>query len=645
MTSPTARRPARRRGRIALVLGAAVAVVLGGVSTALAADTAPPAPTVLQVDATTEATSVVVRTGSPAQDVQVRVNGRAAQISAIEPQSTGSVKASSALVLDSSAAGGSELDAMKASAKAFIEGIMPGEEISLVTSGGGARVALGFTSDKSDLLQALAAVSPSGQSSLWASIVQASDLFTGRSNRIGNVVVFTATGDTLPNSTPVAARGAALSQQVAVHFRIIQREDFAKDQLGSMASIARTTGGSMQTSPTIEAFGATKPVGERVRNLTRVAFQSAETAKGGNLAVTVDGGTSIVGFLPGTVTKASALAPIEHRSDPLPLIGGSLGLWLGVALGAAAIGMAVWATVSLLDKGDDALQSVLSPYAASTDTGPKGSNALARNALFQRAVHLTGNVAERQGFLTKAESLLERAALPLRAAEALTFYVGIVIGGVVLAVALTGGNLLGTIVIAAIAAVAPYSVVSAKANKRRKKFVAQLPDTMQLLAGTLKAGYSFMQGVEAVSQEVEEPMGGELRRVVSEAQLGRPVEEALDGSAERMGSEDFAWAVMAVRIQREVGGNLAELLLTVADTMVARQRLRGEVSALTAEGRMSAIVLGALPVLLGVAMWVINPEYMGVLFSATAGKVMLVTAIVAALAGFYWMKRIIDIRI
>src|SRR3546814_20238509 len=97
-----------------------------------------------------------------------------------------------------------------------------------------------------------------------------------------------------------------------------------------------------------------------------------------------------------------------------------------------------------------------------------------------------------------------------------------------------------------------------------------------------------MQGVEAVAAEVSEPGGRELRRVVTEARLGRPLEESLGGVADRMGSADFAWAVMANRIQREVGGNLSELLVTVADTMTERERLRRDVAALTAEGKTSA---------------------------------------------------------
>ena len=189
------------------------------------------------------------------------------------------------------------------------------------------------------------------------------------------------------------------------------------------------------------------------------------------------------------------------------------------------------------------------------------------------------------------------------------------------------------------------SIVNFLANRRKKAFLSQLPDTLQLLSSTLKAGYSFMQGVEAVSHEVEDPMGSELRRIVTEAQLGRPLEEAMDASAQRMDSDDFAWAVMAVKIQREVGGNLSELLMTVADTMTARERLRRDVAALTAEGKMSAIVLGVLPILLGMAMWAMNKEYINTLFTDSLGKVLLGASVTAALAGFAWMKKIIDIEI
>ena len=146
----------------------------------------------------------------------------------------------------------------------------------------------------------------------------------------------------------------------------------------------------------------------------------------------------------------------------------------------------------------------------------------------------------------------------------------------------------------------------------------------------------FMLGVMRVK---------ELSIVLTEARLGRPLEEALQDAAERMGSPDFDWVVMAIGIQREVGGNLAELLSTVAETMIARERLRREVRALTAEGRISALILGLLPVGLGLIMYSINPEYVKVLFHDSLGQGLLIGATVLAIIGFYWMKKTIDIEI
>jgi tight adherence protein B len=140
-------------------------------------------------------------------------------------------------------------------------------------------------------------------------------------------------------------------------------------------------------------------------------------------------------------------------------------------------------------------------------------------------------------------------------------------------------------------------------------------------------------------------MGKELQRTLSEARLGRPIEDALQDLADRMGSPDYEWAVMAIRIQREVGGNLAELLQTVAETMIERERLRRDVNSLTAEGKISAIVLGILPIGLGLFLFFVNPDYMRVLFHRTAGRYLLGGSIVLAVVGYYWMMQMIKIDI
>jgi tight adherence protein B len=214
----------------------------------------------------------------------------------------------------------------------------------------------------------------------------------------------------------------------------------------------------------------------------------------------------------------------------------------------------------------------------------------------------------------------------------------------ILSLVLTRSALIFVIVLA-IAVLLPPAALNYLATKRRRQFEARLPDMLQLLAGTLRSGYSLMQGIEAVSQEVDEPMGRELRRVVTEARLGRPLEESLEAVAERMDSKDFAWAVMAIRIQREVGGNLSELLMTVKETMTQRDQLRREVKTLTAEGRISAYVLVGLPIALGIVMSVMNPDYMNALFDDTVGRLMLGGGALAMVGGYFWMQSIVKIEI
>jgi tight adherence protein B len=259
-------------------------------------------------------------------------------------------------------------------------------------------------------------------------------------------------------------------------------------------------------------------------------------------------------------------------------------------------------------------------------------------------VELTESFAEDRGFLAREEDLLEQARLPLRAGEAMGIFALGSIAWFVVGFMFTG-SFVRAIIVAAVAGMAMISGVQFKARRRVKAFEGQLPDMLQLLAGTLRAGYSLPQGLEAVSHEIADPMGYELTRAMTEARLGREIEEALGGIADRLSSPDFAWAVMAISIQREVGGNLNELLMTVSDTMVARERLAGEVRALTAEGKLSAAVLGGLPPGLGFVMWIMNPAYIESLFTSGLGQIFLVAGVISAGIGLAWMKKVITINV
>jgi len=204
---------------------------------------------------------------------------------------------------------------------------------------------------------------------------------------------------------------------------------------------------------------------------------------------------------------------------------------------------------------------------------------------------------------------------------------------------------LAGIIAAVVIATGPVAYLNYRYRQRMSAFEHQLPDTLTLLASSLRAGFSLMQGLEAVAQEITDPMRKELQRVFTEVRLGRTIEDALGDAAERMDSNDLRWTVMAIQIQREVGGNLAVLLDTVADTMVKRERVRRELKALTAEARLSAIVLSLITPLLAFAIWAIQPTYLQPLTHDFFGIMGLIVAGGLCIAGWFWLRKIVDIEV
>jgi tight adherence protein B len=182
-------------------------------------------------------------------------------------------------------------------------------------------------------------------------------------------------------------------------------------------------------------------------------------------------------------------------------------------------------------------------------------------------------------------------------------------------------------------------------SKRQSKLVDQLADTLSILASSLRAGYSFLQAIDTVAKEIGEPSASEFQRVVAEIRLGRPIDDALTAMAERVGSPDLRWAVIAVNIQRTVGGNLAEVLDIVANTVRERAYIRRQVKTLSAEGRISVAILAAIPFLMLLYLSIVNPTYLSPLFTTIAGKVMLVIGGSLIAAGIWLMTKIVKIDV
>lgn len=208
------------------------------------------------------------------------------------------------------------------------------------------------------------------------------------------------------------------------------------------------------------------------------------------------------------------------------------------------------------------------------------------------------------------------------------------------------GNALAGIPIGVLAGwLAMRLAVSHRIGRRQAAFSEQLPDVLQLIAGSLQSGFSLPQALDTVVREDSQPAAGEFSRALAEARIGADLEDALSRVAERMDSIDLRWTVMAIRIQREVGGNLVEVLRTTVGTMRERAYIRRQVRALSAEGRLSAYIVVALPVLVGTWFFYSSPAYMRPLYTTSMGVLMFGGAVAGVVLGALWMRKLIKLEV
>jgi len=263
-------------------------------------------------------------------------------------------------------------------------------------------------------------------------------------------------------------------------------------------------------------------------------------------------------------------------------------------------------------------------------------------AIARTALAATASVVRSRGLESRIALSLERAGIRLQPHEWVLLRALVTIGGgVALFVALgPAGAVLGLV----LGFVATMLYQTSRVDRRSSRFADQLPDALQLVIGSLKSGFALPQALDALISEAPEPVRAEFGRALAEHRLGADLPDALERVAQRTGSDDLVWAVMGIRIQREVGGNLAEVLQTTVDTMRERSRLRRHVRALSAEGRLSAWVLIALPLGLGLFMFVFRRSYMTPLMTDPTGITMLVGGSLLFVLGIVWLLRVIKVE-
>lgn len=253
-----------------------------------------------------------------------------------------------------------------------------------------------------------------------------------------------------------------------------------------------------------------------------------------------------------------------------------------------------------------------------------------------------GQLVDRSGRGRRWSNALDLAGIRMDVADFILVAGAAALGAFALGAVLEG--LVLALLLAIMTGIGVLAWVHIRADRRRSRFADQIDDVVTLLASNMRAGHSLQQALSYVAREVEEPAAGELARVVNQARVGRDVTLALTETAERMESDDFRWIGQAIAIHRQVGGNLAEVLDTVGETVRERGQIRRQVKSLAAEGKLSAIILMVLPFGMAGMLTLVNPEYIGVLLQSPLGWAMIAGGFILLTLGGLWLRKVIEVK-
>lgn len=432
----------------------------------------------------------------------------------------------------------------------------------------------------------------------------------------------------------------------AIPFRT--SESFAQ----ALTALARASGG--QALPATDSAGLVRAFNQAARTyVPRLTIQVDLTgATAGSRLPVVLHVPSAAGILTAVAQVDTPVAgPPSKGASPGLLTGHGLSLAVEVAavvlalglLGLLVLGLDLAGETVLRRRRLDGIRAYETAVAPTAEEPVAGG--LRESAVGKGALSAASRLVDARGLEAKIRPLLDAAGWTLRSEEFVLLCGGTGIAMLVLLTLLTHLLLLGVLVGLPLGVVAVVELARLKAERRRRAFVMALPDSLQLVASALSAGFSFVQALDNLVRQGSGPLVDELSRALAQARLGVPIEDCLDQIADRMGSEDFSWAVMAVRVQREVGGNLAEILTTVTETLRERERLRRQVRALSAEGRLSAYILIALPIGMSLYMFSVRRSYIRPLYTEGAGIVMLAGAVLLLIVGWFVMRKTVKVEL
>lgn len=547
------------------------------------------------------------------------------------------------VVLDTGAAmAGARLSAARTGVLAFVERLPADVAVGVVTAAEQPAMLVRPTEDRRALRTALSDLRATGGTALYAGLRAAAEAAKQAPDR--RLLVVTAGRNTAGDPAERVARDLGTAGD---------RVDLVTVQapaggLAELRQLVTATGGTVRPAARADAVGAAlRAVAEtfplRVTITVDVPPELAGTA--GNLAVTVGTGagitrTSVPVQFASPVPSPDAAEPVLRALPALrpPLIAV---LVFGVLLTSILLvlinldGSARRRRLRQVDR--------FRPPTSGARTG-RGAVRLQPGGNLAKVTALSGRAVGGRGGEERLAQDLERAGMTIRPREWTAVRAGATVAGAFL-LGLLGG-VLGALLGAVLGWLATGLYRRVRKTRRRQAFADQLPDTLQLVVGSLRSGFSLAQAIDAVVQDSPPgPLTVELGRAMAEVRLGSNLDDALERVARRVENDDLAWAVMAIRIQRDTGGNLAEVLETTVETLRERDRLRRHVRALSAEGRLSAYVLIAMPIVMAAWMLLTRRDYLSPLWTTPVGLTMVVGALVLMVVGIFWMARWIKVEV
>jgi tight adherence protein B len=624
-----------------LVAAAVVAgaVVLGSAGTASAADG-----TIAHVEPTSDGLQILVSVPVDAEveldGVSVTINDVDADAVAVPADTSTLVQRTAVLAIDTSRSmRGPRFRAAKEAALAYLDALPDDVLVGIVSFAAEVTPSLEPTQDRDAARAVIEDLSLARQTRLYDGVLAAVEMAGDQGQR--SLLVLSDGADT--SSTPVGDVVTAISDG-GLLVDVVALEQSGPD-LAALEQLAEAGNGrviSADEDALAETFSAEADV-LATQVLVTAQVPDSESATQGTIEVTIPSvGDDITASAYTTIQGAIVPEPVATDSSWSPP------QWAMYA-GIGAVGLGLTALLVLLVPSAPRPLGVVDRVASYTQSTGAGSEPLAKTDSGEPLAQAKEAVAEvlrrNQGLDARITHRLEGAGSDLKSSEWLLLHITIMLVSGAVGLLLGQGSLPVGFIFLALGIIGPWIYLGFRKTRRRKKFNAALPDTLQLMSGSLAAGLSLAQSIDTIVREGTEPVSTEFKRVLVEARLGVQLEVALEGVAERFESKDFAWVVMAINIQRQVGGNLAELLDTVAATMREREYLRRQVASLSAEGRMSAMVLSALPPGFLLYLFVAKRDYVMPLFTDVRGLAMLIGATLWLLVGIFWMSKLVKVEV